>query len=104
MNKAIFKVPNGKLIRISMEESGGKIAAVKITGDFFAYPEENIKKLEEYFAGTSLEKNALAARANEFEKKFGTVFFGASLEHFIEAILSAKAEPHSGRAKARLSH
>lgn len=90
MKKAIFKVPNGKLLKISLEESGGKISAIRINGDFFAYPEENIKKLEEYLIGADAEKQALAARAGEFESKFKTAFFGIDSASLIEAILSAK--------------
>lgn len=90
MRKAILKVPNGKLLRISLEESGGKISIIKINGDFFAYPEENIKKMEDYLIGASLEQNALASRTSEFELKFKTAFFGVNFESLIQAILSAK--------------
>lgn len=90
MKKVIFKVPNGKLLRISIEESGDKISMIKINGDFFAYPEENIKKLEDYLIGADLEKNSLMMRTGEFESKFKTAFFGVNFESLIEAILSAK--------------
>lgn len=43
MKTAEEKVPDGKLVRVSVTGDG----RVEITGDFFAHPEENIKLIEE---------------------------------------------------------
>ncbi len=42
--RAIYKA--GKLIRIRAEFQGDKIRKIRITGDFFLYPEEAIEKIE----------------------------------------------------------
>lgn len=89
MKKAIYKVPNGKLLKIFLAEQEGLIASLKITGDFFLYPEENIEKLEEFFIGTRLEKEALMARLNEFFTTYPTTFFGLDAESLISTILTA---------------
>lgn len=43
MKTAEEKVPDGKLVRVSVTGDG----RVEITGDFFAHPEEYIKLIEE---------------------------------------------------------
>ncbi len=90
MKKAIFKVPNGKLLKIFVEESGGKIDSIKITGDFFLYPEENIEKLETYLCGCELQKEALAAKIGEFLRTTPTNFFGLDTESLVSTVLSAQ--------------
>ena len=47
-SKSIYKVPNGKLLKIFLEfnEKNNSIESIKITGDFFAYPEETIEIME----------------------------------------------------------
>ena len=52
---AIEKVPGGKLLRIKIEYNNDKITKVEITGDFFAYPEDCIEKIEEQIVGLELE-------------------------------------------------
>lgn len=89
MKKAIFKVPNGKLLKIFLEDSGGKIADIKITGDFFLYPEENIEKLEGALKGTALTKEDLSAAIDQFLAHTPTSFFGLDTESLVTTILSA---------------
>ncbi|MFH1520587.1 MAG: hypothetical protein ABID61_03010 [Candidatus Micrarchaeota archaeon] len=47
--KVIEKVPNGKLIAMEVQFLQGKVSHMKITGDFFLYPEEQIKQVEDSF-------------------------------------------------------
>ena len=46
--KSIYKVPNGKLLKVSLDydEVDNSIEQIRITGDFFAYPEESIELIE----------------------------------------------------------
>lgn len=92
MKKAIYKVPNGKLLKIFLEDDvrQGKIISIKITGDFFAHPEENIEKLENALIGADLVQDALASRIDEFLKNSATEFFGLDKESLVSTILSAK--------------
>jgi len=46
-----YKVPNGKLIRIKAELDNNTINTIKITGDFFLYPEDKLSSLEETLSG-----------------------------------------------------
>jgi len=89
MKKAIYKVPNGKLLKIFLEDSDGKITSLKITGDFFLYPEENAEKLEAALVDCELDKEKLAARINEFLAKTPTTFFGLDVDSLVSTILIA---------------
>lgn len=90
MKKAIYKVPNGKLLKIFLEDDAGKIVSVKITGDFFTYPEENIEKLEAALASCELSKEALAGKIEDFLRATPTNFFGLDAESLVSTILNAK--------------
>ena len=60
-SKSVYKVPNGKLLKIKLEydENTNNIENIKITGDFFAYPEESIEIIEEKLKNIQIEKNTL---------------------------------------------
>jgi len=63
-----FKVPGGKLIVAETRVERGRLARVKITGDFFMHPEESIEELEGALAGLPAERGSL--------EKAVKVFFG----------------------------
>lgn len=89
MKKAIYKVPNGKLLKVFLEDAGGKITSVKITGDFFMHPEENIEDLEQALIGCELKTEILSAKIADFLNKNPTTFFGLDTESLVKTILSA---------------
>ena len=89
MKKAIYKVPNGKLLKIFLEDAGEKIISIKITGDFFMHPEENIEKLEKALAGTELNEKNLTDKINEFLNSSPTTFFGLDVTSLVTTILNA---------------
>jgi len=45
------KVRGGKLVRIKVEDREGKIAGIRIEGDFFVHPEEGLKAMESSLIG-----------------------------------------------------
>lgn len=89
MKKALYKVPNGKLLKVFLEDVDGKIDSVKITGDFFLHPEENIEKLEESLRGSEISKEILTERIEKFLKVTPTEFFGLDTESLVTTILAA---------------
>ncbi|MFA6520884.1 MAG: lipoate protein ligase C-terminal domain-containing protein [Candidatus Gracilibacteria bacterium] len=91
MKRAIYKVPNGKLLKILLEEVEGKITILRITGDFFMYPEENIKSLEHFLTGCELNKEKLDAKIKEFFEKNPTQLFGVDADSLVLTILNANA-------------
>ena len=58
--KSMYKVPEGKLIKITLDY-GDKINSVTINGDFFLHPEDGIEKIEQSLSGVSLETDAIVS-------------------------------------------
>ncbi len=50
------KVKDGKLVQVSLKKENKKIKDIKITGDFFIYPEEEKEKIERTLNGISHDK------------------------------------------------
>jgi lipoate-protein ligase A len=46
-----FKVPRGKLVVADLEVDGDRLRDVRITGDFFIYPEEALGAITESLEG-----------------------------------------------------
>ena len=85
MNKqSVLKVKGGKMIRINLSYDES-ITYIKITGDFFLYPEEDIEKLELQLIGAT--KKDVYSILDKFFRK--SELIGAVTEDFYKAIISA---------------
>jgi hypothetical protein len=91
-SKSIYKVPNGKLLKISLDydEKNKSINEIKIMGDFFAYPEESIESMENELKNTILEKESLIEKINSIIKGHNIEFIGLNVEGLTEGILMCK--------------
>lgn len=89
MKKALYKVPNGKLLKIFLETMGEKISYLRISGDFFAHPEENIERLETSLVNEKLDANSLTAKIELFLKENPTILFGVDTPSIVSTILNA---------------
>lgn len=89
MKKAIYKVPNGKLLKISVEDADGKISNLKITGDFFMYPEESLDGLEQALLSVSVDEKMLQEKIEDFMTKTNSTFFGLDAQSLAQTIISA---------------
>lgn len=81
-----------KLIKISMDVENGVIIGIKITGDFFMYPEEAIRGLENALIGASLDVEDLKSRISKFILENNVEIPMISVMDLVNAILSAKPE------------
>ncbi|MBI5413936.1 biotin--protein ligase [Candidatus Peregrinibacteria bacterium] len=90
MYQAVYKVPNGKLLKIFFELKDDKISEIKITGDFFLYPEEKITLLEEAITGCALKESELKAKLDSAIKNEKLELFGIDTESIVKAIFLAK--------------
>ncbi len=65
--ESIYKA--GKLIRVKAKFMGEVIEDIRITGDFFLYPEESIESIEKSLRGTTVEdaKRKLSEIMNDME-------------------------------------
>ena len=88
-SKSVYKVPDGKLLKITLDynEENNTINTVKITGDFFVYPEEAIEKMEDELKNIIIEKNALIGRINRFIKDNNIEFIGLNAEGLATGIM-----------------
>jgi len=88
-SKSIYKIPGGKLVKISLEydENNNTISSVKITGDFFAYPEEAIETLENSLKNTEIKKEIVLKKINSLISSNNIEFIGLNAEGITEAIM-----------------
>jgi lipoate-protein ligase A len=76
-----------KLIKIALEyrEDSKRIHSIKITGDFFLYPEESMDELEGSLVGTKIDRNTIK---QTIEKCLNhSEAFGFDADSMTEAIL-----------------
>lgn len=88
-SKSIYKIPNGKLLKISLEydENNSTISSIKIMGDFFVYPEEAIEILENELKKIKLEKVALIKKISSVVLVNNIEFIGLNAEGLAEGIM-----------------
>jgi len=91
-SQSIYKVPQGKLLKISIEydEKDNVIRDIRITGDFFAYPEEAIELMETKLRNTLMERSQLQETIRSIITKYHIQFIGVDSEGLTQAILMCK--------------
>jgi lipoate-protein ligase A len=87
--KSVFKVQGGKLLKISLEHSGGRIESVKIAGDFFLHPEEAVGLIENGLEGSALDEIPLKGKIEAIVKKNSLQLFGFAPADLAAAIMMA---------------
>ena len=92
LSQSIYKVPQGKLLKISLEydEKDNVITDIRITGDFFAYPEEAIELMETKLRNTLMERAQLQAMIRSIITEYHIQFIGVDPEGLAQAILMCK--------------
>ncbi len=71
-------------VQISFDDQKNEIHSIRITGDFFLYPEDSLEQLETNLVGVKLDRNILKKKIEEsldYSKKF--VFDSESLAEYI---------------------
>jgi lipoate-protein ligase A len=89
---SIYKVPRGKLLKISLayNQPTRTIHHVRITGDFFAYPEEAVELLEQALEDVIFERDHLKAKIETIIRSQKIQFIGVDPEGLTQAILNCK--------------
>jgi hypothetical protein len=91
-SQSIYKVPQGKLLKISVEYTKKKnvIKNIWIAGDFFAYPEESIELMEKKLRNTVLEQEQLLEKIRSIITEYHIQFIGVDAEGLTKGILMCK--------------
>jgi lipoate-protein ligase A len=91
-SQSVYKVPQGKLLKISVEynKKNYVIKNIRITGDFFAYPEEAIELMETKLRNTVLEKEQLLKKIRSIITEYHIQFIGVDAEGLANGILMCK--------------
>ncbi|MEM2137345.1 MAG: lipoate protein ligase C-terminal domain-containing protein [Candidatus Methanomethylicia archaeon] len=84
-----------KLIKVSMDVDDEIIKNIRITGDFFMYPENAIRDLENILIGAHLDSMDLERRISKFLLENSVEVPMISVTDFVNAILSSKPEGES---------
>jgi lipoate-protein ligase A len=87
---ADYKAPGGKMLRVRLRETDGRIQSVKISGDFFLIPEDSLPKLEKMLEDVPLKEKELKLLIDRFFRGTGARGLGVTPDDFVKAILSAK--------------
>lgn len=83
----IYKVPNGKMIRLEMDYDKEKINDLVISGDFFMHPEDAIDLLEQALIGVELDKNKILEKIMSVADENQIKFFGIDADSLTRAIM-----------------
>lgn len=88
--KSIYKVPEGKLLKISFNfnEKSNSIDSIRILGDFFCYPESGIEQIENFLKGKKIDET-LVPNLDKFAKEKGIELYGFSPKDLLQAIQTA---------------
>ena len=87
--KSIYKVPEGKLLKIyaDIDETNNKIKNININGDFFAHPEESITELEKILQQKFFKRKDIIKIITSFIETNQVQFIGIDAESLTEAIM-----------------
>ncbi len=91
ISQAERKVRGGKLLRVSIDHQAELIRSVRITGDFFIHPEEDLEKLEEAAKGLPLDRpDKLEEAFRLVVRQNGTQILGFCIEDLTELMSEAR--------------
>ncbi len=85
MSESIYRAEGG-IIRVSID-AGKVIKKIKITGDFFIFPEDSIEKLEDALVGASTAEGELLRIIKDFYENIDS--YGVEAEDMVKAIKKA---------------
>ena len=90
IGKCTHKVPNGKLLKVTVEYKEKRIEKVMIKGDFFIHPEESIDDLEIRLRGVAYERKVISDIVGEYFEKEGLIAFGITPKAVVDTIMKCR--------------
>jgi len=92
IGNCIMKVPNGKLLKVTVEFEGNVIEKVQIKGDFFIHPEESIDELETTLKGVDYTLTNVSKLVSTFFGQTELTAFGITPMAVTEAIMKCRED------------
>lgn len=89
MLEANYKIPGGKLVKVKLNTTSGKITQVRILGDFFLHPEETIQTIEDSLIGCQEDENSIERIIAQVLKDSDATLIGATAADFSTTIMLA---------------
>jgi lipoate-protein ligase A len=101
MIKAYNIYKSKKLIKISLEYTDSKIiSSIRITGDFFLYPEETLDQIEASLIGTKMDRNSIKETIEKCLSQ--SEAFGFDSESLTDAIIGClNSDGNSNKQKTK---
>ena len=90
VGKCTLKVPNGKMLKVSVEFEGKRIEKVVIKGDFFIHPEESLDNLEMALKGMEYTRKGVGDAVTRFFAKKGLIAYGITPKAVTDAVMKCK--------------
>jgi hypothetical protein len=87
-----MKVPNGKLLKVTVEFKDDIIEKVQIKGDFFIHPEESIDELETTLKGIDYTLTNVSKLVSSFFGRSELTAFGITPMAVTEAIMKCRED------------
>ena len=84
-----YKIPGGKLVKVKLEISSGKISDVKILGDFFLHPEETLQRIEESLIGSTVDESTIENVIAHVLRESDATLIGATAADIAKTIMMA---------------
>ncbi|NPE09581.1 MAG: hypothetical protein GNW80_14945 [Asgard group archaeon] len=88
MKKATLRTKKG-LIEVEISIEHNRITTLKITGDFFIYPEEALEVIEQELVGIAIDEEQLKNKIEGIYKKQQISTPGITINDWITVILKA---------------
>jgi hypothetical protein len=90
LNSIKYKVPNGKLLEVRVDYDSS-FRKVEILGDFFIYPEEGLKAIEDLLVGMDIgeKEEAISDRIGNIVDSNGITLVGLTPEAIAKSIVEA---------------
>jgi lipoate-protein ligase A len=90
VGRCTYKVPNGKLLKVTVEHEGDRIEKVHIRGDFFIHPEESLDELETALKGIEYDRKIITDTVGDFFSKKGLIAFGITPKAVVDVLMKCK--------------
>ena len=87
MKTATLRTKKG-IIEVELKTEGDKISHLKITGDFFVYPEEALETIEQGLQNIKIDKMELKKRITEIYEQQKISTPGITIDDWVTVILN----------------